>query len=236
MPRGVLASGSFMFARRIWFAAIVAGTSGTLAPAAARAQEAAAQAAVRRAVDAWQAVRTVRASFEQTVSNSLTGTSAHARGEYQQRRPDKLAVRFQDPDGDRIVADGTWLWLFLPSSTPGQVIKRPETAQGSGTVDLTAQFLDHPFTKYDIADGGADSVNGRPARLVILTPRADGPTEFSRAKVWIDDGDGYIRQFEVAQTNGVTRLVRLTSLQVNVPTDDAAFRFVMPKGARVVTR
>ena len=71
---------------------------------------------------------------------------------------------------------------------------------------------------------------------MILTPRADGPTEFSRAKVWIDDGDGYIRQFEVAQTNGVTRLVRLTSLQVNVPTDDAAFRFVMPKGARVVTR
>jgi outer membrane lipoprotein carrier protein len=191
---------------------------------------------VQHAVDAWQGVRTVRASFEQTVSNSLTGTSAHARGEYQQRRPDKLAVRFQDPDGDRIVADGTWLWLYLPSSTPNQVIKRAETAQGSGTVDFTAQFLDHPFTKYDIADGGADSVGGRPARLVMLTPRAGGPTEFSRAKVWIDDGDGYIRQFEVSQTNGVTRLVRLTSLQVNVPTDDAAFHFVVPKGARIVAR
>jgi outer membrane lipoprotein carrier protein len=145
-------------------------------------------------------------------------------------------VRFQDPDGDRIVADGTWLWLYLPSSAPNQVIKRAQPAQGSGTVDVTAEFLDRPFERYDIADAGADSVDGRAARAVVLTPKAGGPTDFTRAKVWIDAGDGYIRQFEVEQANGVTRRVRLTALQVNVPTDDTAFRFVVPKGSRVVER
>ncbi len=224
-----------MSVRRTTLAALTLGVWATLAPAA-RAQEPPERAAVQHAVDVWQQVHSVRASFEQTVSNALTGTSAHARGEYQQRRPDKLAVRFEEPDGDRIVADGAWLWLYLPSSTPNQVIKRPETSQGSGTVDITGQFLDHPFAKYDIADGGADSVAGRATRLVVLTPRPHATKDFSRAKVWIDDADGYIRQFEVAQTNGVTRFVRLTSLQVNVPTDDAAFHFVVPQGARVVTR
>ncbi|MGA9835964.1 MAG: outer membrane lipoprotein chaperone LolA [Gemmatimonadaceae bacterium] len=200
-----------------------------------QAQQSSAHAAVQHAVDAWSKVRTVRATFEQTVSNALTGTSAHAQGEYEQRRPNKLAVRFRDPDGDRIVADGTWLWLYLPSSTPGQVIKRP-VAEGGATVDLTGAFLDDPFTKYDLADGGAATVDGRPVRVVVLTPKPDGPREFSKATVWIDDADGYVRQFEVVEPNGVTRRVHLTSLRVNVPVDDAAFNFAVPKGARVVAR
>jgi outer membrane lipoprotein carrier protein len=226
-----------MFRRRS-IVTVLAAAGLVLAAPPARAQQgtAAADAAVRRAVDAWQRVRTVRASFEQTVTNALTGTSAHARGEYQQRRPDKLAVRFLDPDGDRIVADGTWLWLYLPSSAPHEVIKRPQTAEGTGTVDVTNQFLDQPFAKYDIADAGVDSVSGHATHEVILTPKPDGPRDFLRARVWIDDADGYIRRFVVEQRNGVTRDVRLTALQVNVSTDDSVFHFRVPAGAHVVSR
>ncbi len=195
-----------------------------------------ARAAVQHAVTVWKDVRTLRAAFEQTVSNSLTGTSARATGEYEQRRPDRLAVRFHDPDGDQIVSDGTYLWLYLPSSAPDQVIREAAPAGGSGTVDLTSQFLDDPFAKYAIADAGADTVDGRPAREVILQPKPNGPTAFTSARVWVDDGDGYIRQFEVVQANGVTRRVRLTDLQVNVPVSATAFRFVVPKGMRVIER
>ena len=225
-----------MSARRTALAALA--TAVALASSAAGAQHdtTAANAAVRHAAAVWRDVHTVRAAFEQTVSNSLTGTTAHARGDYQQRRPDRLSVKFADPNGDRIVADGAWLWLYLPSSTPGQVIKQAEPANGSGTVDVTAEFLDRPFERYTVGDAGPDSVDGRAARAVVLTPNASGPKDFTRAKVWIDDADGYIRQFEVVQANGVTRRVRLTSLEVNVPTDDSAFHFVVPKGARVVAR
>lgn len=204
------------------------------APARAPVQPSPARAAVAHAVAAWKDVRTVRASFEQTVTNALTGTSARAAGDYQQRRPDRLAVRFTRPDGDRIVADGRWLWLYLPSSTPGQVIKRPDGSDGSATVDLTAQFLDDPFTRYTITDGGAATLDGRPTRIVTFVPRPGGPTDFTKATVWIDDGDGYIRQFEVVQPNGVTRRIHLTTLRVNVAVDDSVFRFTVPKGVRVV--
>ncbi|MDE3053199.1 MAG: outer membrane lipoprotein carrier protein LolA [Gemmatimonadota bacterium] len=198
------------------------------------AQQSPASAAVAHAVEAWKGVRTVRASFEQTVTNALTGTSARASGDYEQRRPDRLAVRFTDPDGDRIVADGRWLWLYLPSSTPGQVVRRADGADGSATVDLTAQFLDDPFDRYTISGGAAATLDGRPVRVVTLVPRPGGPAAFSNATVWIDDGDGYIRQFEVVQANGVTRRIHLTTLRVNVPLDDADFRFTVPKGVRVV--
>src|ERR671936_2185723 len=78
-----------------------------------------------RASKAWSRVKTARASFEQTVTNSLTGSTAKARGEFQQQRPGKLAIRFTEPAGDRIISDGRWVWIYLPSSAPGQVVKRP---------------------------------------------------------------------------------------------------------------
>ena len=67
-----------------------------------------------RAVAAWAKVKTARATFEQTITNSLTGATLTASGEYQQQRPGKLSVRFDDPANDRIVADGKHA-LALPA-------------------------------------------------------------------------------------------------------------------------
>jgi len=200
-------------------------------PLAAAAQDA--PAAVDRAVAAWDKVKSARATFEQTVTNPLTGRAETARGEYVQQGKDRISVRFTDPAGDRIVADGKVLWLYLPSSTPGQVIRTTPTP--GATVDWTAQFLSSPRTRYDIADAGRATVSGRATQAVMLTPRGkDAP--FTRAKVWVDDRDGMIRQFEVTDQSGVKRHVRLTSLEVNVPVEAAAFRFTPPKGVRVVAQ
>ena len=194
-----------------------------------------AAAAIDRAAAAYAKVRTVRATFEQTLKNPLTGSVLVSRGEFLQQRPNRLAVRFTDPAGDRIVADGKYVWLYLPSTTPGQVIRTPVSqAAGVGTVDLTARFLDAPRARYTIGDAGADTVGGRPARVVTLVPRTAQP--FVRATVWIDDADATVRQFEVVDQNGVTRRVRLTSLTLNGPVDGSAFAFKVPRGVKVYTQ
>lgn len=201
----------------------------TLGPVTAAAQGT--SATVDRAVAAWDKVKSLRATFEQTVTNPLTGRAETARGEYLQQGKNRISVRFTSPEGDRIVADGKALWLYLPSTTPGQVIR---TAPGSGaTVDWTAQFLSAPKTRYTIADAGRATVDGRATHALVLTPRKnDAP--FTRAKVWVDERDGLIRQFEVVDPSGVKRHVRLTSMRINVPVDASAFRFTPPKGVRVV--
>src|SRR5215217_2718978 len=114
-----------------------------------------------RAVAAWSKVKTARATFEQTITNSLTGRTLTATGDYQQQRPGKLSVRFSQPANERIVADGSRLWLYLPSTTPGQVIRTSLKDGGTGTVDLTAQFLTAPRTRYDITQTGTANVSGR---------------------------------------------------------------------------
>ena len=191
---------------------------------------------IDRAVAAWSKVKTSKGTFEQTVSNSLTGGSAVAKGSFQQERPNRLAIRFTDPAGDAIVADGKALWVYLPSSAPGQVIKRPATERSAVPIDFAGEFLDAPRAKYDIADGGRQTVDGRATRVLKLVPKKNASAPFTRATVWVDDEDALVRQFEVAESNGVVRKIRLISLAVNAPVDRAAFSFTPPKGAKIVER
>lgn len=188
---------------------------------------------IDRAVAAWQAAKTVRASFEQTLTNPLTGSEVTARGEFQQQGRNRIGIRFTDPAEDRIVADGRALWIYIPSTTPGQVI-RSSLAQGANSADLAGQFLTAPKSKYTISAAGTTNVDGRPAHGLLLVPKREGSQPFARATVWVDDRDGLVRKFEVTDQNGVTRRVRLTAIRVNVPVDAAAFRFTPPQGVRVV--
>lgn len=191
-------------------------------------------AIIRSAVAAWSKVHTLRATFEQTVVNPITGSSLVSKGELQQRKPSRLAITFSDPAGDRIVADGKDVWVFLPSATPGQVIKMTNAAAGASNTDLIGQFLSTPRRKYTAADAGADSVGGRRARVLVLTAKAGEALPFLRAKVWVDAKDSLIRQFESTDANGITRHVRLLTLTPNAAVRSSAFTFSVPEGVRVV--
>ena len=189
-----------------------------------------------RAVAAWTKVKTARATFEQTISNPLTGRTFTTTGEYQQQRPSKLSVRFSDPANDRIVADGSRLWLYLPSTTPGQVIRTSLQSGGSGTVDLSAQFLTAPRSRYTVTPAGTAQVSGRATHAFGLVPKQKEGAPFQSATVWIDDADATIRQFEITEASGVQRKVRLTSIRLNAPVDASAFTFKVPEGVRIVDR
>ncbi|HYR30444.1 MAG TPA: outer membrane lipoprotein carrier protein LolA, partial [Gemmatimonadales bacterium] len=76
-----------------------------------------------RASAAYQTISTLAADFVQIVANPLVGGPDTTRGRLYEMRPSRFAMRFTDPRGDRIVADGRWLWLYTPSTTPGQVIR-----------------------------------------------------------------------------------------------------------------
>jgi outer membrane lipoprotein carrier protein len=193
-----------------------------------------ADATIDRAVAAWAKIKTVRGTFEQTVTNALTGSSANSRGTYAQERPNRLAIRFEQPGTDAIVADGKAVWVYLPSSAPGQVIKRPATDRASVPIDLTGQFLDSPRTKYDITAAGTRTISGHAAHGLTLVPKPGTSGPFTKATVWIDDDDALIREFEEIESNGVTRRVRLTTVEPNAPVARSAFTFVVPKGVKIV--
>ena len=187
-----------------------------------------------RAVRKYKAVKTVRASFKQTITNPLLGQTVTSAGELVQRRPNHVSVRFTDPSGDRIVADGAWVWFYLPSSTPGQVIRTRIAKDGSGSPDLTARFLDTPASRFEVTDLGRETVNGRPARVLSLVPKPGVDAAFTKAIIWVDSADALIRQFEITEPSEIVRRVTITRLTLNPVIPASAFRFTPPSGTKVV--
>ena len=204
--------------------------TGSTASAAAGTS---ASAALDRAVAAYKKARTVRATFEQTLANPLTGTKVNASGELLMTQPNKLSVTFAQPAGDRVVADGKWLWVYLPSSAPNQVIKLPARNKGMGGVDMVSELLSAPKARYTASDGGAATIAGRATRAVVLTPKTES-APLRKAIVWVDDRDAVVRQFEVTDGNGLVRTVRMTSWTPTAQVNAGAFSFTPPANARIV--
>lgn len=191
-------------------------------------------AIMQKASSAYSEMKTLRAEFQQTITNPLTGTNAVSRGVMFRRAPDLLSVNFSDPKGDRVVADGKSLWVYLPSSAPGQVVRLP--ANGKSTLALVEPgelFLNSSSKKYTIASAGSATIAGRRTNVVTLVPKQDN-NMFSRAKVWVDAQDNTIRQFEVVDANGLTRVVTITKLEPNITVAASEFKFTPPKNARVL--
>jgi outer membrane lipoprotein carrier protein len=198
-------------------------------PINARAQDAG--AIIDRAVLAYAGLNSMRAEFRQTLTNPLTGNSQTTNGVILRKKPNLLSIRFDS--GDRVAADGSTLWVYLPSSVPGQVMRMPYTGTNASSVDPADQFLNAPRTRFNVTSSGTASVGGRATHAVTLVPKRANAA-FTSAKVWIDDNDSSIRQFDVETANGLRRHVVIMSFTANPVLARSNFRFEVPKGAKVV--
>lgn len=190
-----------------------------------------AETIIDRAVSAYSRLNSMRAEFRQTLTNPLTGSTQTTSGEIIRKKPNLMSISFNN--GDRVAADGSMLWVYLPSSVPGQVIRVPYTGGNAGSVDPADQFLDAPRTRYTITSAGTATVGGRATQVLNLVPKRKGDV-ISRAKLWIDDQDYSLRQFEVENSGGLKRKVVITSFTPNPQIDRSKFRFAVPRGAKVV--
>ena len=186
-----------------------------------------------RASKTYDSVRTLQADFVQIIDNPMLGDPDTTRGTLYQQRPNSFAMRFTEPKNDRIVADGRYLWLYTPSSTPGQVIRSAVPGAGTTGPNLIGQFVERPRERYDARFVRADSSAGGVADVIALTPRAtDLP--YTAATVWISRTDALVRKLEIVETSGQRRTIILRTVAVNRPIASREFRFSPPAGSQVV--
>lgn len=193
-----------------------------------------ADSVLRLAAQAYADVASMQAEFTQRATNPLLGRTTTSEGTLFQRRPDRFLMRFTDPEGDRIVSDGTYIWVYYPSVDQDQVMRMSAGAGGAGAADLQAQFLGDPTRRFDATLVGQEAVGGRPAHVLMLRPRTD--TGFESLKVWIDARDHLVRRFEITEHNDVSRRFELSGLRTGVSLPDELFHFSPPEGAHVVSR
>ncbi|HEX8391782.1 MAG TPA: outer membrane lipoprotein chaperone LolA [Longimicrobium sp.] len=206
-----------------------AAANGAAAAPAASAQDRAGQilAGAERAANG---IRSFEADFTQSLTVPLLNNTQRSTGKMYQRKPDRFLMRFSDPAGDIIVADGRHFWLYYPSSDRTQVV-RTSIAEGGQAVDLQAQFLSNANQRFVATLVGEESVGGRPAHVLTLVPRTASP--YKLLKVWVDKEDAIVRRFEMTEENNSVRRVDLRNVRTNHALADDLFIFTPPAGARV---
>ncbi len=203
-----------------------------LSAAALSAQDA--TSALGRAEIAYRGLTALTADFSQTLVNPMLGAPERSRGQIFLAPPDRFAMRFTNPGGDRIVADGTWLWLYAPSTVPGQVIRQPIPRSGISSPNLMGQFVDRPLERYDVTYLGEDAVAEETVDVLRLTPRGES-LGFRWAEIAIARTDGILRRIDLMEESGQRRTLVFSAIQTQAEIPAEELRFEVPQGTRVVT-
>lgn len=189
-------------------------------------------AALEAAAERYAALGTICADFVQVLDNPLPGSAKTSRGRLCQERPNRFRMDFADPEGDEVVADGSWFWVYYKSLDAGQVLRFPLDPSRGG-LDFFREFLSEPASKYEVATEGEEAVDGHATLRLSLTPRSS--RGLVSATVWVDPEARLIRRIEVTEDNGLTRRVSLSALALDPTLAGDYFEFTVPPGVDVVS-
>jgi outer membrane lipoprotein carrier protein len=192
-----------------------------------------AKAIIGRSAQVYRSLGSLQADFVQVIDNPMID-SAESKGTLVQSGPVKLSMRFSDPAGEAIVIDGQHVWVYTPSTVPGQVL-RMNVPSGGPTYgyNLLAWFLDRPGERYKASYLRSERIEGHTTDAIELVP-AVPDLPFERAVIWLDRESALPRRLEIHEQSGATRTLNLSHIKINQPVSDRTFAFKLPDGVRVV--
>lgn len=223
MPMNVTTD--FMHGRTILLAATFALAVSPVAASTRQDPEAIAA----RADGALAALPSLQADFVQRVVNPVLEKTEIGHGTLYYRASGQYRIDYRYPKGDVVVDDGTWIWIYLPSSQPGQAIRQPAVGSG-GANPLT--YLRDLRSMYEIRLAGSETVSGELSDHLALEPRSeDAP--FTQVDVWVGRETGLMRQVRTRTYDGVEKSYTFTSLLRGAAVSDSRFHFSPPPGVEV---
>ena len=189
-------------------------------------------AVLARARAAYDTIHTLRTDFIQIVDNPMVGAPDTTRGVLFQQPPSRFTMNFTHPKGDRILADGKYLWIYTPSTTPGQVIRTVLPSNGGTGPNLIGQFVEHSAERYHARWVRSDSTASGVTDVIHLEPiQTDQP--YTEATVSITRA-GLVTRLEITETSGQRRVLIFSKHRLNGKLSGGTFRFTPGAGVRVV--
>lgn len=191
-------------------------------------------AIVGRASRIYRSLSSLRADFTQVIEDKMLEPLT-AKGTLTQAGENKLAMRFSDPKGDEIISDGQQVWVYTPSTTPGQVLRFRVPTDPIYGFNFLAWVLDRPAERYRLSYVRSDTAGGRTVDVIDMVPLDQSPEfPFRKATAWLDRESGLPRKLVIEERSGGTRTLTLDRIRTNESTPDRTFHFDVPNGVRII--
>lgn len=170
-------------------------------------------------------VVTLKARFEQTVTDEQGQVVQESAGEVMLLRPGRFRWDYERPFKQLIVADGQFLWVY-DSELAQATVKPLGNALGAAPIMLLSE--PRPLTEdFIVLQESSDGV----LQWVELKPKLQD-TDFVRILIGLD-GAG-IREMRLWDQFNQQTKIRFHDLELNIEIPPSRFRFDLPPGVDVI--
>jgi outer membrane lipoprotein carrier protein len=180
----------------------------------------------------YDAIHDLRARFVQRTRRVALGTAPsdalQTEGEVVFAKPGRMRWDYQKPAHSLVVSDGTTLWIYDPVAHEVQELPLgPQFLSGAAIEFLLGEgrILD----EFQVSATGC----GTSAVTLRLVPRRDAPYE--HLELVADPATGEVHETSVVDLFGNRTEIQLEHVRVDTGPAASLFRFVPPKGTRVLS-
>lgn len=153
------------------------------------------------------------------------------------RKPGQVEMRidFSSPDVKQISYADKKIQNYLPKINTVQIVDvgKIDALISQGILigfGTTAKELQKAYTLKLL---GEESINGKAATKVELTPKGDSPLmKLKKIEVWLAIADGYPLRQKLYQASGDYNQATYTDLKINPSISDQAVRLDLPKNVK----
>jgi outer membrane lipoprotein carrier protein len=179
----------------------------------------------------YRGTRAICADFSQERTVTLLRETRRGRGRLCQQQPNLFMMRFSEPAGDRVIADGKDFCQYTPSTDAKQAICIPMSRAGNA-YDFHREFLERPAEKYNLTLEGQEAVDGAQTHRVLLVPKQ--AAGYRQAKLWIDARTSLVKRLELQEENGTVQRITMSNIDLSATPPANAFRVDLPAGVEVI--
>jgi outer membrane lipoprotein carrier protein len=171
-------------------------------------------------------VKTGQANFNQTVTAPDGVKKKTSRGTFEFSRPNRFRFNYTQPFEQQIVSDGQKVWIYDADLNQASVRAFSQAMGATPAALLAGGSLTQEF-----------ELSNLPARDGLewaqALPRSKD-SGFQSLKIGFKGKD--LAAIEILDAFGQRSLMQFTQVSANGPVPDANFRFVLPKGADLITQ
>ena len=159
----------------------------------------------------------------------------HYHGRIQYKKPDKILLTFEEPQDQKIVSNGDFLYIYIPylKVVVQQLLLEDTESSILATTSeegLTRLFEEYSFSFYDTSTVQPyRNMRAYHLKLIQQTPKVG----FKKMDLWVAE-NGLILQSTGYSPNGINVSLIFSNIQTNTEIPDYIFDFEVPTDAQII--
>ncbi len=173
-----------------------------------------------------------QASF--TIVSDKLGKRKRQTGTVKYKANNKLLIEFRRPYGQKIISNGSTMWIYIPSMN---VVAEQDLKEEPGLFATTSKSgLRTLFAKYHYRFASKEQPEKQrdgSKMYTLLLKQKESRAGYRDIKLWISE-DYFIRKASGKTSTGKEIDIVLSDIKTNIKLPNALFKFDIPARARVI--